>query len=241
MIYTFDGTFDGLCSAIFMAYKDPEAQIFSSESDAPPLLEQVKVLTDEKKSARLQNGIKSKLSHFILRDLYLIYLSDTPTCATVALKYIRFCFANGKGGRTLRFEPEVKNAMELRDKVMTEVDKIRGLLRFDKAADGLYVSRIEPDCNILPLIARHFANRMPSHSFVIHDIKRGVAICSKNGSWLITELPKYIKFDLSDDDFRKAWKDYFEVMAIKERINPKLQRQHMPKRYWCHLTEMENV
>ena len=239
MIYIYDGSFEGLCSAVFTAYNDTGAMIYSRFHDIPPLLERTIVRTDEKKSERLQNGIQNKLSRFILRDLYLIYLSDMPSGGTAALKYLRFCFKNGKGSRALRYIPEVKEALLLRDKVMTEVDKLRGLIRFDKAREGLYIARIEPDHNILPLIAHHFANRMRSHSFVIHDIRRGLAICSKNGSYVITELPEDFEFAINDDDFREMWKEYFDTMAIKERINPKLQRQHMPRRYWSHLTEMK--
>ena len=39
--------------------------------------------------------------------------------------------------------------------------------------------------------------------------------------------------------YQQMWKDYFKTMAIKQRINLKLQRQHMPVRYWKYLTEMQ--
>ncbi|HBK40409.1 MAG TPA: DNA metabolism protein, partial [Porphyromonadaceae bacterium] len=45
---------------------------------------------------------------------------------------------------------------------------------------------------------------------------------------------------LSSDEtfFQQMWKEYFKSTTIKERINLKLQRQHMPRRYWRYLTEM---
>ncbi|MDD3778627.1 MAG: DUF4130 domain-containing protein, partial [Proteiniphilum sp.] len=39
--------------------------------------------------------------------------------------------------------------------------------------------------------------------------------------------------------FQELWKGYFKAMTIKERINPRLQRQHMPKRFWKYLTEKQ--
>jgi probable DNA metabolism protein len=39
--------------------------------------------------------------------------------------------------------------------------------------------------------------------------------------------------------FQSLWKSYFEAMAIKERVNLRLQRQHMPRRFWNLLTEMQ--
>jgi probable DNA metabolism protein len=43
----------------------------------------------------------------------------------------------------------------------------------------------------------------------------------------------------SDDEFifQEAWKIYHKHLSIKERYNPKLQRNFMPKRYWKNLTE----
>ena len=39
--------------------------------------------------------------------------------------------------------------------------------------------------------------------------------------------------------YQELWKGYFKSMTIKERINLKLHRQHLPKRYWKYLTEKQ--
>jgi hypothetical protein len=33
------------------------------------------------------------------------------------------------------------------------------------------------------------------------------------------------------------WKSYYDTMAIKERLNPRLLRRCLPVRYWKHLPE----
>ncbi|MEA4826461.1 MAG: DUF4130 domain-containing protein, partial [Clostridium sp.] len=38
--------------------------------------------------------------------------------------------------------------------------------------------------------------------------------------------------------YEELWKSYFKSTTIKDRINPKLQKGHMPKRYWSFLTEV---
>jgi probable DNA metabolism protein len=38
---------------------------------------------------------------------------------------------------------------------------------------------------------------------------------------------------------RALWKTFHRTVAIENRINPALQRQFMPARYWKHLTEMD--
>lgn len=45
-----------------------------------------------------------------------------------------------------------------------------------------------------------------------------------------------------DDDelmFQKLWKTYFKSVCIKERLNPRKQKQDMPVRYWKYITEKQ--
>ena len=44
----------------------------------------------------------------------------------------------------------------------------------------------------------------------------------------------------SESYYTALWKKYFDVMATRERVNPKCQRNFMPVRYWKHLTEIES-
>ena len=37
--------------------------------------------------------------------------------------------------------------------------------------------------------------------------------------------------------FQKLWRTYFKAIAIKERSNPRKQRQDMPVRFWKYMTE----
>jgi probable DNA metabolism protein len=47
------------------------------------------------------------------------------------------------------------------------------------------------------------------------------------------------KLDEYEVAFRDLWKDYLKAITINERRNLKLQRQHMPKRFWKYLTEKQ--
>lgn len=239
MVYIYDNSYEGFLTALFDSYNDPDALIYSSHYPGPPMLENLPVSTDLSKSTRLQKGIETKLGKAVLRDIYLLYLADTPDHGIITLQYLRFCFHVGKKARSLRYEPSVKAALTLREKVTREWDRMLGFVRFNKTSDDVYVSNISPDHNILPLIANHFASRMPSHSFIIRDISRGLAILSHKGVWVLTELAPDTVFDFTSDEFRTIWKDYWKTMAISERLNPELQRRCMPKRYWKNLTETQ--
>ena len=45
--------------------------------------------------------------------------------------------------------------------------------------------------------------------------------------------PKVLHAGVFDDEmkYRALWKRFYNTIAIKERINPNLRRQHMPKKF----------
>ena len=45
------------------------------------------------------------------------------------------------------------------------------------------------------------------------------------------------RMDKDEKLYQALWKTYFKAIAIKERRNPRKQRQDMPVRYWKYLTE----
>jgi probable DNA metabolism protein len=99
---------------------------------------------------------------------------------------------------------------------------------------------VEPDNDVLEFLAPHFTDRFKSEPFIIHDKRRGKALFAYEREWHIAPLaaenePSRTK---AEEDICGLWRQYFEIMATKERINPKGQRRFMPARYWKHLTEI---
>ena len=64
-----------------------------------------------------------------------------------------------------------------------------------------------------------------------------IAQCERNGNKYFAMIP------VSDEEkeYRRLWKNYFDNIAIRERTNPRCQRNFMPVRYWKHLTEMTEI
>lgn len=46
---------------------------------------------------------------------------------------------------------------------------------------------------------------------------------------------------MEEAEYRRLWKTFFDNIAIKQRTNPRCQRNFMPERYWKHLTEMTEL
>lgn len=44
-----------------------------------------------------------------------------------------------------------------------------------------------------------------------------------------------------EDFYQKLWRSYFKHITIEERKNLKLQRQHMPRRFWRYLPEKQEA
>lgn len=140
---------------------------------------------------------------------------------------------------------------------------ITGLLRFSRLADDSWYASIEPDCDVLPLIGRHFAERYADMVFVIHDRRRGTGLIHAPGSpWKIlrgfslneAETPgaragtgrgtgtrAESALSRGETGVRECWQLYFESIAIAPRKNLRLQMSHMPKKYWALLPEMEKA
>ena len=127
-------------------------------------------------------------------------------------------------------------------KVAQEAHMFTGFVRFKEIAPLSFYAQIEPVYNILPIILNHFTLRFSDQNFIIHDLKREKAIMYNKESSIITDLSKdegYLLSNLNNDEnFESLWKTFYKSVNIKERENSKLRNQHMPKRYWNHLTEI---
>jgi len=122
---------------------------------------------------------------------------------------------------------------------------IAGLVRFAELADGSWYAPIEPDCDVLPLVAEHFAARYADMAFAIHDRRRGTALVHQPGTaCAIVEGFEFAggeggtAFSPRELELREGWRGYFTSVSIAQRENRKLQSSHMPKKYWRFLPEM---
>jgi probable DNA metabolism protein len=113
----------------------------------------------------------------------------------------------------------------------------------------VYFAAINPDFNVLPLIAPHFKDRYASQHWLIYDLRRKYGISYDCHTSNITEVIVDLERDASgpflpenmcheeEMGYQKLWKDYFCSVNIGARKNNKLHVRHVPTRYWRYLTE----
>lgn len=240
--YIYDGSFDGLLTAIYEAYyrKEIPDEILSEDSPQQSfLVEKVRIETDEEKSRKVYASMEEKISEYALKNCFYVFLSEREDRGTIIYKYLRLGWKIGNNVDQHLSDNRVLTVHKIRQQVSKEVHRMLGFVRFSQLNNGVYYSQIEPDNDIIGLMASHFAERMSGEYWIIHDVKRGIGVMYNKKQWIIRDLNvvEEINFTDEEEDYQRLWKEYFKSIAIKNKINPRLQKQHMPTRYWKHLVE----
>lgn len=243
MDYLYDGTFDGLLTCIHHHYYTEKASgIFLKEEYQPSFLTgSMEVETNEDKADVVYEAIRKKISSYDLRRIYKAFLSKDPEKEMKILRYVVKGFEAGSAISMLHGDPVVFDVQSLEKKINLEKERMLQFVRFSVMKNDVLYAKIEPDNDVLELTAHHFCDRYKNDPFIIHDLKRSKALVAFRGEWYITPFIETDIPELSADEkeYRRLWKNYFDSIAIKERINPRCQRNFMPMRYRKHLTEMD--
>ncbi|NLB89385.1 MAG: DNA metabolism protein [Syntrophomonadaceae bacterium] len=243
LYYIYDGSFYGLLTAIYEIYyrKDkPDCIIPSGMLGFQLFVDQYEVITDETKAMKVYNAIYSKISNQALKNTYHSYLSEHSESGIWIYEYLKLGWQLGSKVDLKLTDERVHRIHNLCHKVRSERHRMLGLVRFQLLKYNIYYAAIEPEHNIVELIAPHFANRMADQNWIIHDAKRNIAALYNQKEWFLTDfnLENKLELEKTEQYYQNLWKQYFENIAISNRINPKLQRSLMPKKYWKHLVEM---
>jgi probable DNA metabolism protein len=244
MTFEYDGTFDGLLSAIFASYSGkgfPDRIIPSQPGCQRSLFQNTRILTDRVKAERVYKAIMTRISGRALKNVYYAFLSEKNGIERHILSYLHLGWKLGKQVDSVLSNPSVLAVFQSARRVSRERHLFLGLVRFARINE-VYYSRIKPDHHILPLLGPHFQKRMPGHSWVIHDIRRQQAIIYKEHHWFLCDMEDLdapVDPDEEERAYQTLWKKYFNHIWIRNRTNPKLQRQHMPLKYWNEIVEMQ--
>lgn len=245
-VFLYESSFEGLLSAIYDAYYlpiKPDA-IYSKLVYENNLIDEVITIKgDSVKFEKVYNAINNKISKKSLNKVYYVFLSETKESSNMIYNYLRMGFKMGKDVELYKHNDIVLNMDKISKKVYYESHRLMGFIRFKKVNNVLYAS-ISPDFNILPLLGSHFKDRLMNEYFIIHDIKRDIALIYDKEDYYLTNLSetqKDILMNTPDEgEYENLWKEYFKSANIEERKNPRLQKRMMPQRYWNHMVEVNN-
>ncbi|ADQ14243.1 TIGR03915 family putative DNA repair protein [Halanaerobium hydrogeniformans] len=243
-IFIYDGSYQGLLTALYTAFKRkimPVKIVKAADFREDLFYKKTIIKSSEEKAALLMENIKEHISSASLKNVFAAYLSEIESIEDYIFRYLFLGFKKGEKIDEFLSTTAVIKVQEAAKKVRRESHRFKGLIRFREAQGNKYYGAVEPDHDILILLAPHFKDRFSIQDWLIHDKKREKAVIysAESGEWLLIELeadfePQYSE---QEDMVQDLWKSFFSAVSIKNRYNPKLQSQFMPKKYWGYLVE----
>jgi probable DNA metabolism protein len=251
IIYTYDGTFEGFLTSVFDCYsrKDFPMDICSRVGEQKYLFtDRYDVTTHSKKAERVWKGIQNKLSGRNNQLVFYTFLSEEPGVEMRIYRFLRRLFSTQFNIETDYGDSDVLSLTQTSQKVKKEAMRMMQFVRFQHTRDGLYFCGIEPRYDVIPLVVDHFQKRFADQKWLLYDLKRNygvlygkdkveeVEISRKNFNSMTGQAKADI-LEEGEEFYQKLWRSYFTHINIKERKNLRLQRQHMPRRFWKYLPE----
>jgi probable DNA metabolism protein len=249
-VFRYDKTFEGLLTALFDAYSlrsFPDRLL--SENEPLPLFagQERTVVAETRKSARVWTALEKKLTGPVCSMLMHVWLSELPGSDELLFRYMHKAFEAPASIAGNFADADVLEAMKIARKVNREKEQLIQFVRFRKMADGIFFAPVSPIYNALPLTLPYFTDRFADQKWLIYDLKRGY------GYYYDLQTASEVSFDsdehfpdgrldealMAPDEqlFQQMWKEYTRSLSIRERLNPRLQRQHMPRRFWKYMPE----
>lgn len=254
-LLSYDNTFEGFLSAVFYVfeYKLPEVKIVKEERLAQTFFDlPIVIETDGEKAQRIWKWLAKEAGRGACNDLYRAYLSELDGIEDDLLYFIQLVAKTKDAKHLLKnyADPFILNIAKVVRKVGREKHRMDAFVRFRETKDGMYVATVEPDFDVLPLNASHFEKRYADQKWLIYDLKRNYGIYyDLNKVETVTMAMdenvnkasySHLFFTEKELAYQELWQNYFKSVDIVSRRNTKLHLQHVPKRYWRHLSEKQS-
>ncbi|MHA5055849.1 TIGR03915 family putative DNA repair protein [Acinetobacter schindleri] len=253
--YCFDGTMTGLLSCIFRAFKfrEFEVRITANPHAQNGLFDDfIHVASNDAHGQRVWQGLKQKVGSGSLRAFYYTFLAEQEQAFQVLFDFAVYVFQSQRPVDQDYGHAAVLGMSQWAKQVGREKHRMEAFVRFKKCQDGLFLSLIKPDFNVLPIISKHFKERYQDQTWLIYDEQRKYGIyydlkklhqVEMNAVQIDPQVrlghSQSFSVELDDEEllYDQLWKDYFHSVNIQARKNMKLHIQYVPKRYWRYMNE----
>ena len=143
-------------------------------------------------------------------------------------------------------DPVMQRMFELGRKAGNIAMRYIEIIRFQELDSGALLAVIDPEADVLALIAPHFSNRLPLENWMIYDRRRQKAVIHPAGKgwFLVEEVDErsVLEAEMSHEEARygELWKCFFKTLTIEARVNQKLQTSLIPLKYRDFMKEFQN-
>lgn len=240
LVYTYDGSFEGLLCCVFESYAKKEIpQNILSPNGQPGLFDSCKFIeTDHEKAQRVYDSIPIKISLEAQELVKLGFLTYIPQKELLIFRFLRLGYKVGGRIMSMLTDDTVDSLQKAVHHLTFEAHRYKGFIRFSIYNEAL-VAVIEPKNFVLPVIATHFANRFRNEVFMIYDKTHKSALIHQARRVEIVEIDdlQLPELEEKEAEFRRLWQQYYKTIGIESRYNPRCRMTFMPKRFWSQLTE----
>jgi probable DNA metabolism protein len=250
--YAYDGSFEGLLTVLFTIYDRK-----SAPNSIQPLgavqgglfAMPVQIDTDDVTAARVWEGLLRYMDKEARTRLFHTFLSEQPDRELLIFRYVDLAMRAGRDISDNYADDNVRRVASIAQQMYREKHRMEAFVRFEKTSDNLFHATIDPDFDVLPLIAPHFTKRYADQRWLIFDKRRRYGLYydlqrtdivefESTGPQRNTAISATV-LDEREPLFKLLWQSYFDHVNIPERKNMKLHRRHMPLRYWRYLSEKQ--
>jgi probable DNA metabolism protein len=244
-----DESFDGIMTAIYDGWvlmnRGNKVSIHPGKNYAPTFFSEfIPIETNLEKAIKVTASIRVKISIEAYMLVYRACMHYNKDRADTVFEFLKLGYAVGSRVTKMLGNPHVMHLIELSRKAVNEAHLYKGFIRFDELRGGVLFGKIEPKCDVIPLLTNHFQERFPEEDWIIYDIKRKKAAVHKHNADVIfvegQDVEVLTQNLQTNDEYRELWKIFFNTIGIDARYNPKCQKTHLPQWYRKHMTEMES-
>lgn len=249
-VYLCEDSPEGIFTAVYMAYEERHGhnnnciQLIDEHYYQELMTSYIRVETDYDRAVKVARTIQNKVSGDVYEFIQKASVSSDSRKADAIYRVV--ILALHMGSRVLNYltEPNVELLMELERSTNNEIRRHLQFLRFEELKNGYLFARINPKCAILPYLADHFSDRFSGEDWMIVDTVRGSVLTHERDGACSLAYVQDVDFNLfspeySEDEelWQRLWSRFVDTIAIRERINPKLQMQMLPLRLRKYMKE----
>ncbi len=241
-ILVYDGSLPGLYCCVYHAVygKAKPVDVVAEFAAQPTLFAMRPIATEEDKAHRVRASISGKISVRALELVETVFLTCCKQKELAILNFLLLGYAQGSKTPYLFGHRDVEPLLKAEKHLMGETHLLKGFVRFSDC-DGVLTAQITPKNFVLPFLAEHFVDRYAQENFLIYDKTNKAALIYESRRARIVPLEgiEFPEADETEENYRALWRLFYKTIAIKERENPRCRMNHMPKRYWENMTEMQ--
>ncbi|MFN3659796.1 MAG: TIGR03915 family putative DNA repair protein [Brevinematales bacterium] len=214
-----DGGFESFFTALVMAIERNEE--FADEDNF--LFATEKVSPDPERVEQWIQSLRKSYGEEIVSDFMALFFSEDAEKEHLSFRYALLLKEKGKMIRRVSQHEIIYRVMRIRRAYFFEVHRFQGLVRFREIENWLY-GPFEPTYHILPYLWSHFRRRLPHERWILHDVRRNVAVLFDGdihwaSGFVIQDNIHYLESE-KETEIQALWKSFYQNIAIPERQTP---------------------